>query len=351
MKISDFFKQVMGILGRLHEQSHTRHLTFAQRIADRVKTLIIDVLGANCPAQVTNAYTGYQGAVDYEDDTFKIITKSPRTEEIQAADTTRDNTWSGVLNYLDFMQRLGSAEQQAAAKRVLERAQSYKIVNNARYEDQNTNTMQWIQQCEGVLAADITTLNMGQYISKLKTETQAVIDLIGLRNQEMANIDPKAMQPARQATEDAYVLLVGVLNAHAITECVGGVSPYDEAINVINSDIDYYVNKVFTTEKPKEGSGKGSGSSSGNSGSQQGGSSNGNNGSNGNDENNGSGSEEGGGSQQGGSGDDSGTTPPSGGGGFPGSDEIDDQGGGSGDSGSGDSGGTYPPSGGGGFGG
>ena len=41
MKISDFFKQVMGILGRLHEQSHTRHLTFAQRIADRVKTLIM----------------------------------------------------------------------------------------------------------------------------------------------------------------------------------------------------------------------------------------------------------------------------------------------------------------------
>lgn len=341
MTISNFFKQVMTILSRWSDQTHTRHLTYAQRIAERVRTLIVEVLGANCPQQLTNAYTGYQNAVDHEDDVFKIITKSPRTEEILQADTVRDNTWSGVLNYLDFMQRLGSAEQQAAAKRVAESAQSYKVANSSRYEDQNTNTMQWIQLCEGSMAADIATLNMGQYITKLKTETQAVIDLIGLRNQELSTIDPRAMQPARQETEDAYVLLIGVLNAHAITECVNGSSPYDAAIDVINQDIDYYVDKVFAKEKPKDGSSNGS--SSGNSN----GTSNGSNVQNGSSENGGTESENGGtengGTTENGGGSENGGTTENGG----------DNTGGTGDNGGGstDNEVSGPPPEGGGFGG
>ena len=245
MTIGEFFKQIKTVLSRWSDQSHTRHLTFAQRIRDRVKSLVIDRLGASCPAQVSQAYTGFSNAVDHEDDTYKVVTKSPRTEEIQQADSERDNTWSGIMNFIDFMKRLGTAVQQAAAKRIQQMAEQYKIKNNERYEDQNTHTMQFIQQCEGALAADIATLNMGEYIAQLKSQTQTVIDLIGLRNAELANVDTRAMTPAREAVENAYVKLVGILNAHAITECEGGSSPYDQVVDVINSDIDYYVSKVF----------------------------------------------------------------------------------------------------------
>ena len=252
MNISDFYKQIKPVQGRWSIQSHTRHLTFAQRVGSRVKTMIIDTLGGNTPAQVVEAYTAYNAAVEHEDETFKIVTKSPRTEQLQEADAARDNTWSGVLDYLAFMQRLGTAAQKDAAKRVSEMADQYKIKNNERYEDQNTNTMQWIQQCEGALAEDIATLNMGTFVTKLKQETQAMIDIIGLRNQEMAAIDPKAMQPARQQTEEAYVKLAGIINAHAICEEAGGESPYDACIDTINSDIDYYVSKLFNKEKGKD---------------------------------------------------------------------------------------------------
>lgn len=259
MTIANFFKQIKTVLADWKRQSHTRHLTFAQRIRDRVKTMVVEAMGPSCPAQVTQAYTAYNTAVGREDDTFKIITKSPRTEEIQTADTARDNTWSGVLNYLDFMQRLGTDAQKAAAKRVSDIAAQYKIRNNERYEDQNTHTMQFIQQCEGALAADIATLSMGQYVTQLKQQTQAVIDLIGLRNQELSGVDTRAMTPAREAVENAYVKLVGILNAHAITECAGGQSPYDQVIDVINADIDYYVTKVFTKSSGSASGGSGSG--------------------------------------------------------------------------------------------
>jgi len=93
---------------------------------------------------------------------------------------------------------------------------------------------------------------MGTFVTKLKQETQMVIDIIGQRTQEMAAIDPKAMQPARQQTEDAYVKLAGIINAHAICEEAGGESPYDACIDTINADIDYYVSKVFNKEKGKD---------------------------------------------------------------------------------------------------
>ena len=89
----------------------------------------------------------------------------------------------------------------------------------------------------------------GTYIQTLKTETQQVIDLIALRNREQSQIDPTAMQPARQAVEDAYVHMVGVINAHAITDCQSGGSPFDAAIDYLNETIDYNVDKVFAKDK------------------------------------------------------------------------------------------------------
>ena len=315
MTIANFFKQIKTVLADWKRQSHTRHLTFAQRIRDRVRTLVVEALGQSCPAQVTEAYTAFNAAVDHEDDTFKIITKSPYTEEIQTADTTRDNTWSGIMNFIDFMKRLGSELQKAAAKRVSEMAEQYKIKNNARYEDQNTLTMQFIQQCEGVLAADIQTLGMGEYIAQLKQQTQVVIDLIGQRNQEMAGIDTRAMTPAREAVENAYVKLIGILNAHAITECTGGSSPYDQAIDVINTDIDYYVSKVFTKSSSSSGGSGSSDNGNGTSGENGNSGDSGNSGETGDDDgpSGGSGDTSGDDGPSGGSGDTSGDDGPSGG--------------------------------------
>ena len=252
MTISDFYKQIKPVVGRLSLQSHTRHLTFVQRIDTIVGEDIVTEQGQDCPPKVRNTYNTFHAAVAHEDDVYMIVTKSTRTEEIEAADAQRDNTWSGVRSFLDSQARLGSAEQKAAAKRMLDLADQYKISNRERYEDQNTHTMQWIQKLETDLAEDVTATGAGTYIQTLKTETQQVIDLIALRNREQSQIDPTAMQPARQAVEDAYVHMVGVINAFAITECQSSGSPFDAAIDYLNETIDYNVDKVFAKEKLKK---------------------------------------------------------------------------------------------------
>ena len=249
MTIADYFKQVKAILGRWHEQKHSRHLGFAQRIDGRVGTNIVQEMSELCPPQISAAYQDYHTAVEHEDDVYKQASSSNLTAQIEEADAQRDNTWSGVLEYLNFMRRLGTDEQKASAQRLIDQAEFYGIKNNSKYEDQNTDTMQWVQQCEGALATDVAAISAGTYVSKLKTETQAVIDLIGQRNVETAQVDPRAMTNARQATEDAYVKMIGIINAFAITDYAQGRSPYDGAIEIINADIDYYVDKVFTKDK------------------------------------------------------------------------------------------------------
>ena len=53
------------------------------------------------------------------------------------------------------------------------------------------------------------------------------------------------MQQARNATDDAYELMVTLLNAYAVTAYVNGQSPYDTCIDRVNSDIKYFSEHVF----------------------------------------------------------------------------------------------------------
>ena len=43
--------------------------------------------------------------------------------------------------------------------------------------------------------------------------------------------------------------IVTAINAYAVTQSEGGQSPYDQCIDYVNSDQDYYVQHVFTKDK------------------------------------------------------------------------------------------------------
>ena len=86
-------------------------------------------------------------------------------------------------------------------------------------------------------------------MATLKTENDTTEQYLALRQEERAQQDPKAMTKAREATDEAYVLTVQVINAFTITDEQHGVSPYDTCIDNINSDQEYYIQHVFTKDK------------------------------------------------------------------------------------------------------
>ena len=139
------FRQINPFLRRMQAQSHTRYLNWVQRFQQRVYVYVIQELESDCPAKITAAYNENDAAVTALDTAFRTIQKSAYTQQILDADTARDNTWLGLKGMVESLGRIGTSEQQAAAARWLDTASHYNISVSQRYEDENTNILQFIQ--------------------------------------------------------------------------------------------------------------------------------------------------------------------------------------------------------------
>ena len=246
MATIDKFKQINAFVNRASKAPNAAHLSWMQRFTERFQTLIVTALGQDCPGMVETAYTDLAAAVQVEDDCYRIINRSALTEQIQQADQTRDNTFVGLRTMVEALERVGTAQQKEAAPRILQAIRDYQVSISENYELESTHIAQLIQVLEvQPLSDDCTTLGITALVSQLKTENQQVQTLISQRNEEQSQIDPTALQRARQATDALYVEAVMIVNAFAITEWYGGTSPYDHAIDVINQDEEYYIQHVF----------------------------------------------------------------------------------------------------------
>ena len=234
--------QIYPIAYILQRQKNIRHLSWMKRFLERLLQI------ANAPARLASVINTFQRAVGSEDEAYLVITKSDLTAPIEEADKARDNTYSGMTSALDFMKRLGTAEQQQAAERVIERVNYHNVKISDRYEDENEKMAQLVQDLKGAtLAADIATLNLTATVALLEQQNQQVISLMMQRQGDRSTQESNVMGKARAVTDAAYEDAVTVLNAFAVTEFNGQSSPYDEIIRIINSDIDYYSKYVFAT--------------------------------------------------------------------------------------------------------
>ena len=235
------YTQIYPIFSLIARQKHIRHLSWMKRFLERVLQI------ANTPVRLANVINVLQSTVGNEDQAYLVITKSDLTAPIEEADKARDNTFSGMNSMLDFQKRLGTPEQQQAAERVIERVTYHKVSISDKYEDENEKIAQLIQDLKGgSLAADIATLNLTATVNLLEQQNQQVISLMKQRQSNRSTQESNAMAKARALTDAAYEDAVLVLNAFEITEHNGQSSPYDEVIRIINSDINYYSQYVFT---------------------------------------------------------------------------------------------------------
>jgi hypothetical protein len=234
--------QIPEISRLISRQKNIRHISWMKRFLERLLQI------ANAPARLASVINTFQRAVGSEDEAYLVITKSDLTAPIEEADKTRDNTYSGMTSMLDFMKRLGTADQQQAAERVIERVNYHNVKISDRYEDENEKMAQLVQDLKGgTLAADIATLNLTATVALLEQQNQQVISLMMQRQGDRSTQESNVMGKARAVTDAAYEDAVMVLNAFAVTEFNGQSSPYDEIIRIINSDIDYYWKYVFAT--------------------------------------------------------------------------------------------------------
>ena len=217
MATTNKFKQINPFIARVKEQANAAHLSWMQRFVERINSNIIVTMAEDCPAMITAAYQALAAAVAQEDAAYRIINRSPLTEQIAEADQTRDNTFVGLRTMVEALGRVGTQAQKEAAPRVLQAMRDYQVGITENYELESTHIAQLIQQLEvAPLATDCTTLAVTALVAQLKTENQQVQTLIGQSNQEV------------------------------------GESPYDYAIGIINQDEEYYIQHVFPKAKLKK---------------------------------------------------------------------------------------------------
>ena len=323
MNVKDF-KQISQFIGKFVNQSNTRHLSWIQQFGNRLQTEITEQLGAQVPALLASAITQYQAAAAHEDDCYLIISKSDLTPQIAEIDAERDTKYVGMKSMADALSRIGTAEQQQAATQLLDLCAHYKVDISERYDDETTKMSQLLQELQTeTWTARIESLGLTDTVTDLVSLNQQMKHLIELRNNDLAQVTPQAMLQARAASDEAYALVVTIINALAVADWADGSSHYDQAIARINQDQDYYVKNVFA--QGKGGSSSGSGDSSSGSGSGDSGSGD-------------SGSGDSGSGDSGSGSGDSGSGDSGSGSGDSGSGDSGDSGSGSGDSGSGDSG-------------
>lgn len=249
-----YYKQIKSILGTLKDQKNVRHLSYLKRFLKRVQNNIIEELGVDCPQKLQDGYQSLSTAVQHEDEVYLVNQKSELTAQIEEWDKKRDNTYVGIRTLAEALQRIGTQEQQEAAAKVLERISQHKIDVNERYEDEGEKLAQVVQDLQGLLAAQTATLGLTEQVATLKEQNDQTEHYLELRQNERAGQTPQAMKLARAASDDAYELMVMLINSFAVVEEENGVSPYYRCIDYVNSDIKYYEDHVFNK---KDGSGGG----------------------------------------------------------------------------------------------
>ena len=250
------FKQINGFGHLVQKQSNTRHLSWIKQVGGRLQTEIIGQLGASVPALLSQAITQFQTAAANEDECYLIISKSELTPQIAALDSERDTKYVGLKSMADGLHRIGSAEQQQAAGQLIDLCAHYKVDISERYDDETTKMSQLLQELQTpAWTARIETLGLTATVGELVSLNQQIKHLIDLRNNDLAQVTPQAMLQARTASDDAYALVVTIINAFAVADWADGSSHYDQAIARINQDQDYYLKNVFTQGKGGASSG------------------------------------------------------------------------------------------------
>ena len=86
----------------------------------------------------------------------------------------------------------------------------------------------------------LTALGLVGQVRTLGEQNEQCRRLVNQRNEQRSFTDNQAMQKARKVTDAAYADFVMMLNAYNVVSLGTSQGQYEQAIQIINADIDYY---------------------------------------------------------------------------------------------------------------
>ena len=223
------------------------HYEFMKVVNDRFAAET--TLSTNASAK--KAMEALAAALKEEDRCLVISRRNLITDDIRAADKTRDDIFRSLRKAINGFTDAPVADVAKAGK-VLKQCVADYAINPAMQLDRETGLLHnFIADLETKHAAEVAKLGLTLYVAPLKEANAKVEQFIVDRTTAQSAIAAGELRAARLATDAAYRHLVKFVNALAM---VSGTTDYDALAKFLNEHIERFKHEVLP--KKKKGSKK-----------------------------------------------------------------------------------------------
>ena len=245
------------------------HYEFMKVVNDRFATET--ALSTNASAK--KAMEALAAALKEEDRCLVISRRNLITDDIRAADKTRDDIFRSLRKAINGFTE-APVPDVAKAGKVLKQCVADYAINPAMQLDRETGLLHnFIADLETKHAAEVAKLGLTLYVAPLKEANAKVEQFIVDRTTAQSAVAAGELRAARLATDAAYRHLVKFVNALAM---VSGTTDYDALAKFLNEHIDRFKHEVLPKKKkggkkPSDGDKPGDGKKPGGGGKKPGG--------------------------------------------------------------------------------
>lgn len=215
----------------LERLNNGAHFLFISNVLARAEA------DANIKSKLSAQVNSLKAAKELEDENLKVSQKSLLTDEITAADAERDALYSGYKKAVYGFKDIPLENMAKAAKVLAQHIKDYAIDPRMQLDKETGLLINFIDDLEKKYADEVKTLALGAFVTAMKAANEKVRTQTSSRTDERMTKVVGSLKTSRKASDDAYRLLVKLVNAYALVE---GDAIYKNFIDYVNTEIVHY---------------------------------------------------------------------------------------------------------------
>jgi hypothetical protein len=184
----------------------------------------------------------YKACLEAEGQSIGLSRKSFYTDEIVQAGTEREALYMSLKKSVKSAANLPDEASRQASKALAQLLKDYHINIRAQQDEVTGLLTSLVGQLQDEHRAEVITLGLGRFVDALYLANERLSDAKAARNEEASHRRLGVAKKARQATDQAYRLIVKLINSYALTE---GTATYAPFILLLNSLILRYKQQVI----------------------------------------------------------------------------------------------------------
>lgn len=207
---------------------------------------------AKVKAGAAEQVAALKAAVAQEDEDLRISQKSLLTDDISRADADRDALYAGYRKSVAGFLNLPDEAMMRAARTLHQHIRDYAIEPRMQLDTETGLLMNFIADLEGKYRPEVESLALTPFVTGMKEANDRVRTLTASRTDAKADTVVGALKASRKKSDEAYRMLVKMVNALAL---VNGEADYAPFIAYVNTEITHYKQEVLARRAAPSGSG------------------------------------------------------------------------------------------------